>query len=197
MPSLLRISGFLDQLTNRIGKVAAWLLVALMLVIITDVTLRHWFVIGSTKLQELEWHLHGALFLLCIAWAYNTDTHVRIELFSEKWSASARAWIEVLGCSLFLLPYALIVVWFGLDYVEYSILYGESSSSPTGLSNRWVIKATIPAGFTLLALSALSKLIKAATFLFGPTELRPHCGFSIKDTNESTKQTAFKGARDV
>lgn len=197
MHALLSLSNRLDQITNMIGKIAAWLMVALMLVIVADVTLRHWFVVGSTKLQELEWHLHGGLFLLCIAWAYNSNTHVRIELFSEKWSNNQRAWIELLGCGLFLLPYTLIIIWFGLDYVEYSITYGESSSSPTGLSNRWIIKSAIPIGFSLLALSAGSKLIKAGIFLFGPAELKPHCGYKDPDKQENIVVPGAKGAQDV
>lgn len=172
MEHLLVAASSIQRFTSFIGRLAAWLLVPLMLVIVADVTLRHWFVIGSTKLQELEWHLHGALFLMCLAWAFNSGAHVRIELFSEKWSARSKAWVELFGCLAFLLPYSIVVIWFGWDYVEYSIAYGESSSSPTGLTNRWIIKSAIPFGFFMLALSALSRLLTAFVFLFGSDQLK-------------------------
>ena len=177
MQYLLAISKILDSIAIRAGKLAAWLLLALVVVIMLDVTLRHWFVIGSTKLQEMEWHLHGALFLLCLGWTYSANGHVRIELFSEKWSPRVGATVELIGCLLFLLPYIAIIVWFGLDYVDYSIAYNEASSSPTGLSNRWIIKAAIPVGFILLGCSAVSKTIKAFIFLFGPSSLACHTGY--------------------
>ncbi len=167
MTSLLKISRWFRLFADFMGRSAAWLIVALIAVIITDVTLRNWFVIGSTKLQELEWHLHGALFLLALGWAYNRNAHVRIELLSERWSPRTKAWVELLGCCAFLLPYISAVIWFGLDYVAYSIEYNESSASATGLPDRWLIKAAIPIGFAGLGCAAVSKLLQAVVYLFG------------------------------
>lgn len=167
MDSLLKISFGFRRIADIMGRASAWLIVALITVIVFDVTLRNWFVIGSTKLQELEWHLHGALFLLALGWAYNHNAHVRIELFSEKWSAQKKAAVELVGCCLFLLPYIGAVIWFGLDYVNYSIEYNEASPSATGLPNRWLIKAAIPIGFAGLGCAAVSKALQAIIFLFG------------------------------
>ncbi|WP_262696409.1 TRAP transporter small permease subunit [Kordiimonas aquimaris] len=186
MQHILKIADFIDGMAVRAGKLAAWFLIALVIVIMLDVTLRHWFVIGSTKLQEMEWHLHGALFLLCLGWTYSANGHVRIELFSEKWNPRTRAIIELLGCMVFLLPYIATIVWFGFDYVEYSLAYNEASPSPTGLTNRWLIKAAIPVGFLLLACSAFSKALKAIVFLFGSASLAPHTGFSGDKTRKAS-----------
>ena len=103
MERLLSFAAKLERISSAIGRLAAWAIIALVLVIMTDVILRRWFVIGSTKLQELEWHLHGFLFLLCLGWAYTKNAHVRIELVSERLSARTRAWFELVGCILFLL----------------------------------------------------------------------------------------------
>lgn len=177
MDGLLKLAGFLDEAATRLGRASAWLMVALILVIMTDVTLRHWFVIGSTKLQELEWHLHGALFLLALGWAYSRDAHVRIELASERFSPRTKAWVELFGCCLFLMPYVTAVVWFGVDYVGYSLQYDEASPSATGLPHRWIIKAVIPLGFLTLGMAALAKLIHTSVFLFGPEELSHKTSF--------------------
>lgn len=166
METLLQLSRALENVTSKIAKIAVWLIFALMLVIVSDVVLRHWFVIGSTKLQELEWHLHGAAFLLCLGWAYSNNAHVRIELFSEKLSLKKRAYIELLGIALFLVPYIMAVLVFGFDYAAFSWEYGESSASATGLPYRWIIKSTILVGFSLLGLAALSRLLQTFLFLF-------------------------------
>jgi TRAP-type mannitol/chloroaromatic compound transport system permease small subunit len=178
MRTLLSLANQLERLTAFMGRIGAWAIVLLMLVIITDVTLRRWFVIGSTKLQELEWHLHGALFLLCLGWAYSRNTHVRIELVSERLSMRTHAWIELLGCLVFLLPYVTAILVFGADYVSYSIAYNEAPASPTGLPERWIIKAFIPLGFALLGLTAVARVIHAFVFLFGGDEDAARTSFS-------------------
>jgi len=175
---LFALSRHFERVSSLIGRIAVWLLFALMLVIITDVTLRRWFVIGSTKLQELEWHLHGALFLLCLGWAYTKGAHVRIELLSERWSKRTAARIELLGCLFLLVPYVLAILSFGWDYVAYSIAYGENSASATGLPNRWIIKSMIVVGFAVLGLAALSRLLDSIIFLFGPKELASKTHYS-------------------
>ncbi len=189
MATLLKISEWLRRTADLMGRMGAWLIVALIAVIVTDVTLRNWFVIGSTKLQELEWHLHGALFLLALGWAYNRNAHVRIELFSEKWQPRTKVWVELVGCSIFLLPYIAVVIWFGLDYVGYAVEYGEASPSATGLPHRWLIKAAIPIGFMGLGFAALSKQLQAIIFLFGTGEHQRKTEFS-KDNQTSAPRPA-------
>lgn len=179
MEHLLTISLRFRQVADFMGRSSAWLMVGLIVVIVFDVTLRNWFVIGSTKLQELEWHLHGALFLLALGWAYNHNAHVRIELLSEHWRPRKKAAVEFIGCCLFLLPYITAVIWFGLDYVAYSIEYNEASPSATGLPDRWLIKAAIPIGFAGLGCAAISKLLQAFVFLFGSESDQEKTEFSI------------------
>lgn len=171
MITLFKLSRRLEGISSFVGRASVWLMLILILVIVSDVTLRRWFVIGSTKLQELEWHLHGALFLLCLGWAYTKNAHVRIELFAEKFSDRAAAWVEMLGCLLFLLPYITAVLIFGWDYTAYSIEYNEASASATGLPYRWIIKSIIVIGFALLGTAALSKLFDSIIYLFGPKNL--------------------------
>lgn len=182
MEFLLNTAKLLERLNTRVAKISVWLLLALMLVIVTDVTLRRWFVIGSTKLQELEWHLHGALFLLCLGWAYTKNAHVRIELLSEKFSPKGAAVVELCGCLLFLLPYVIAVLMFGFDYAVFSWEYGEASASATGLPHRWVIKSTILIGFALLGLAALARLFESIVFLFGSKRQADATFFAQKST---------------
>lgn len=182
MERLLTIAGGLERFSTHIGRLSAWLSIVLIGVIMTDVVLRRWFVIGSTKLQELEWHLHGFLFLMCLGWAYSKNAHVRIELLSERLSIRSRAWIELGGCALFLLPYVAAVIWFGIDYVAYSLEYNEASPSPTGLTDRWIIKSAIVAGFSVLAVAAVARVLNAVAFLFGAEDIARQTSFHPHET---------------
>lgn len=184
MRSLLALSRILDGIVTGIGKAAAFLFIPMMLIIIYDVTQRKLievdnrfidtvFYFSSTKLQELEWHLHGILFLLCLGFAYARDAHVRIELLRERMQPRTRVWLELLGCLLFLIPYSWLVVRYGWGFAERAWAMGETSAAQTGLAHRWIIKGMLPLGFGLLALAGVSVALKCMLYLFGPPELQP------------------------
>ncbi len=183
--ALLRFAERIEAAVRRIGRQAGWLAPLLMLVIVADVLLRRFFGTSSSKMQELEWHLHGALFLLAMGFAYLEGAHVRIEVLHERFSPRTKAWIEFLGLLLTLLPFCAAIFWFGGDYVLRAILSGETSPSPTGLPMRWIIKSVLLLGFALLALAGLARLLKAGVYLFGPTELSEATGFAHGEAAES------------
>ena len=172
MELLIRVSEGLDRVIIKVGKLAAWAGLALILTTIFDVVTRRFFVLGSTKLQEAEWHFHVILFAFCLGYAYLKDAHVRIDLVREKLSERTQWWIEVAGCLLFLLPYCAMVVYYGINFTERSFATSEVSASATGLSYRWAIKAAIPIGFTILGLAGIAVLLRKIVELFGPEELR-------------------------
>lgn len=178
MQRALALSRQLEAFAVTVGRLAAWLAIPMMIIIVADVILRRYFVIGSTILQELEWHLHGALFLLCLGYAYAKGAHVRIELLHDRFSLRTKAWIELLGCLFFLIPFCIAVIKFGTDFALMSFEAAEISASQVGLAYRWVIKSVLVLGFVLLACAALSRLLRAIVFLFGPPSLAGRTGFS-------------------
>jgi len=167
MTKLLSLAQALIRVTDFFGKIGAWLILPMMAVILFDVIMRHWFNVGSTMLQELEWHLHGALFLLAMAWAYNKNSHVRIELLSEKLNNNVRLYIEVIGIIIFLIPYVLVFIHFGYDYFSLSLANNEVSASQTGLAARYIIKGIMVFGFLLLGLSGVARLLSIIPALAG------------------------------
>lgn len=185
--ALISLANAADRLVVGVGRIASWAMLALMLVILSDVILRRYFVIGSTQLQELEWHLHGALFLLTLAFGYIRGSHVRIELLREHWQPRTKIWVELAGLLLFYLPYCIVVLMFSLDYTAMSISWNESSPSPTGLPMRWIIKSVLVAGFGLLTLTGLAMLLRCTIYLFGPADLKGGAGLEhILEDNPET-----------
>lgn len=179
MKTLLRIDEVTESAIVWIGRVTAWVAILLMIVIVFDVITRRFLVLGSTKLQELEWHIHAVLFLFCLGWAYLKDAHVRIDLVRERLSRRSQLWIELIGCLLFLIPYAFIVIYYGVDWWHRSFEQNEMAASATGLPYRWIIKAALPIGFIILLLSAVGMAFRKIVQLFGPPEL-----IQIVDTKE-------------
>ena len=163
---LLTISKLLDKTVTFFGKFGSWLAIPLIFIIIFDIVTRRFLVLGSTKLQEMEWHLHTSLFLLVLGYAYLKDAHVRIEIVREKYSVKVKAILETLGIIIFLTPYTLLVIYFGIDFVQRSFSLNEVSSALTGLSHRWIIKSFIPIGMLLLFLAGVSLLLKNLIYIY-------------------------------
>ena len=193
MQQLLTASRAIDQFLSTIGRIAAWLLLPMMIVIIVDVITRKFGIltatkdillagemhgahdivnkyITSTKMQELEWHLHAALFLLCMGFGYVKNSHVRIEIVREKFDVYTKSWLEVIGIVIFIFPYTYLLFRFGFNFAERSFDMNEVSAALTGLSHRWIIKAFLPIGMALLFLGALGVLLRNLVFLFGSRE---------------------------
>ena len=165
--SLIGLSSKLDAFLSFMGKIGAWCAIPLIAIIIFDIITRRFFVLGSTKLQEMEWHLHAALFLLALGYGYLRNSHVRIEIIRERFSIKTKAWLEIIGVLFFVLPYSGLIIYFGLDFASRSYDMSEISSALTGLSHRWIIKSFIPVGMLFLWLAGIAVLLRNIVYLLG------------------------------
>ncbi|WP_417728505.1 TRAP transporter small permease subunit [Roseovarius sp.] len=158
---MLKLANRLMRVAEWIGSAAAWLVVPLILTTVFDVVSRRFFVLGSTRLQELEWHFHAALMLLCFGYGYVRNIHVRVDIFHSRFSPRTAAWIEALGCILFLFPYTGLVIYTGFDFAHRSFMQGETSVASSGLSHRWIIKSTLFLGFSLVLIASAGVFLRA------------------------------------
>lgn len=156
-----------DRTVCWLGERASWLWLVLVLVIVFQVAQRYLFGQGSIALEELEWHIYGVAFLLGLGFCLQADRHVRIDVFAEQWSPRTRAWIELVGLVVFLLPFVIAVTYESTVFAYTSWQFGEVSPAPGGLPYRWIIKAFIPLGFLLLGMAGLSRLSRCTAYLFG------------------------------
>ncbi|MGK0297824.1 MAG: TRAP-type mannitol/chloroaromatic compound transport system permease small subunit [Gammaproteobacteria bacterium] len=164
---LNRISSILDCITELTGKFASWLVLFLVIIVSYDVTMRYIFQSGSIAIQELEWHVFSLIFLLGAAYTLKHDDHVRLDLLyqSKFMNDYRRAWVNFLGCLLFLIPFCILVIVSSWHFIHLSYSYNEGSPDPGGLSYRWIIKSAIPLSFTLLLLQGISYSIKSLSYI--------------------------------
>jgi TRAP-type mannitol/chloroaromatic compound transport system permease small subunit len=168
MNALLKVSESLRRLLEVIALAGGWLLVIMALVTSFDVVARKFgFDLPFTKLQELEWHFHAALFSLWMGYCYTINAHPRVDSFTERMTHRGRAWVELVGCLVLALPYIALVSYYSLEFVGKSYVLNEASDSTVGLTHRWVIKGVYAAGLWLVVLGILSVLLRVIVFLFG------------------------------
>jgi TRAP-type mannitol/chloroaromatic compound transport system permease small subunit len=166
MHALLRLSGLIDALTERVGRAAAWLILLTVLISAGNAVVRYAFHWSSNALLEIQWYLFAAVFLLSAGYALKHNQHVRIDVLAGRLSRRAQTWIEVFGTVFFLLPMATLIVWLSWPVFVMSWQSGEVSANANGLV-LWPARALVPAGFALLLLQGVSELIKRVAFLLG------------------------------
>jgi TRAP-type mannitol/chloroaromatic compound transport system permease small subunit len=172
--TLVRLSDQIRRLLERIAFAGGWLLVVLMCVTCFDVLARRfglgvWLGIPGllTPFQESEWWLHTGIFSTWMGYNYVNNAHPRVDSYTENVSFRGRAWLELIGCLLFALPYMMVVCWFSIDHWWQSWLVDEGSESAVGLPNRWIIKGIFVIGLWLVLLAVVSVIMRLVAFLFG------------------------------
>jgi len=178
---LLKTANALYRFLERVADASGWLLIVLMAVTCVDVTFRKFGVVGFpyTKFQEMEWHLHTTIFSLWLGFNYCVNAHPRVDSYTERLGFRAKAWIELAGCLVFALPYTLVLVWYGWDFVGTAWTFNERSDSALGLEYRWIIKGIMYAGFWLLLLGIVSVFLRLVAFLFYKQEADLRIGQSV------------------
>jgi TRAP-type mannitol/chloroaromatic compound transport system permease small subunit len=135
--------------------------------------MRYLFQIGSVALQELEWHLFAIIFLLGAAYTFKHDGHVRVDILyrSHKFNDRQRAYIDLAGSVVFLIPFCLLIIFSSWPFVANSFSMLEGSPDPGGLPYRFLLKACIPLAFALIMLQGIANALQAFLYLKYGTEL--------------------------
>ncbi len=152
----------IERCTEFSGKLVSWLVLIMVLLVSYDVAMRYIFNQGSVAIQELEWHLFALIFLLGAAYTLKHDEHVRLDLFYQSHFSNERirAWINLVGSVVFLIPFCLLIINSSWFFVLQSWSFHEGSPDPGGLPHRWLLKASIPVAFALLFLQAIAEALK-------------------------------------
>lgn len=160
MRVLLFISRWIDAFNRAMGKVASWACLILIGLVAVDVLRRYIFQQTDTWIIELEWHLFALIFLFGAATTLIDDGHVRVDLFYENMASTDRANVNLIGHLIFLVPWSIVMAWLCFFYAWDSFLIQEGSPNPNGLPARYIIKSAMALCFSMLALQAISQLIK-------------------------------------
>ncbi len=126
----------------------------------------------STMLQELEWHVHTALFSLVLGYGFTRNRHVRVDLVRMHLQTKAQALIEFIGTTFFMIPYTIVVIYFCYIFTYDAYITNEVSASLVGMSHRWVIKTVLGVGLIVALLSGIAVWLQTILVLFGSKDMR-------------------------
>jgi TRAP-type mannitol/chloroaromatic compound transport system permease small subunit len=173
MRALLRLSQAIDYLSDKVGYLATWLVLIACVISAANASMRWGFDLSSNAWLEIQWYLFAGMVMLGGAYTLRTNEHVRVDALYSRYSARTRLWVDLLGAIFFLLPMCIVIGWMSWPLFANSYAIGEVSGNAGGLL-RWPVKILIPFGFALLALQALSEIIKRIANLTGDLPLDVH-----------------------
>lgn len=148
-------------IVRTVGRAAAWLVLAMVLLTFLVVTLRYGFNLGWVWMQESVTYLHAAVFMLAAAWTWQVDGHVRVDIFYRKRSPRGKAWVDLLGTIFLVIPVSTYLLIIGWDYVAASWRLLETSSQAGGLPFVYVLKSLVLAMPALLLMQAACSIAES------------------------------------
>ena len=175
----------IDRLTEVVGAIPKYLAVAVIVIGFVNAALRY---IGrfagaqltSNRYIELQWYLYAALFLLAFAYILKHGINVRVDFWFADRSPKVKAWVDLIGNLVGLLPFCVLGLW--VVYPQILRSFGRSpdgtwrtpavweiwerSPDPGGLP-RAPVKALLLVGLGLLLLQGLAEMVKLITVLTG------------------------------
>jgi len=170
METLKRIADRIDALNEWVGRGVSWVTTGLVVVVFGDVVMRYVFNISFVFTQELEWHLFAFIFLIGAGYTLLHDGHVRVDIVYQRLSTKARAWVNLIGCLVFLFPGCVLIIGTSIDFVWESMKILEGSPDPGGIPLRFLLKSCIPIGFVLFGLQGVSLFIRSLLIIKGQAD---------------------------
>ena len=166
MDFLLSLSKRIDAFSEWMGRWVAWLVLFAVLISAANASMRKAFNLSSNGFLEIQWYLFAAVFLLASGYTLLRQEHVKIDVISGRFSKRTQIWIDIVGICVFLLPFTFMISKLAMPLVINAYVTGEVSSNAGGLI-RWPVFALLPLGMLVLAMQAISELIKRIAFLQG------------------------------
>jgi len=123
----------LDRFSGVTGRLTAWLTLLMVIVTFTIVVMRYLFDAGEIWMQESVVWMHAFVFMIGAAYTLQRNEHVRVDIFYRDMSVIDRAWVDLLGVVIFLLPLCIFLAVKAWDFVAVSWALKEVSRESGGL----------------------------------------------------------------
>jgi len=158
---LEKFANMLEQFIDWTGRTVSWLVLAMVLITSAVVLFRYLFDTGWIALQESVSYLHSIVFMIGAAYTLKQNAHVRVDIFYSRLGEAGKAWIDLTGHLLILLPVMLFIIWISWPYVSDSWQIQESSREAGGLPGIYLLKSLIIIMAALLIVQSIALMFRA------------------------------------
>ena len=173
MKALLPLAHAIDKLNDGFGRFAEWAVLLSCFISAGNALVRYGLNLGSNAWLEIQWYLFAAVVMFGASQVLRVNEHVRVDLAYARYSTHGKVYVDIFGLVVFLMPVMVTMVYFSWPLFLDKFHSGEMSQSAGGLI-RWPVALTMPLGFSLLILQAVSELIKRVAWLRHEYEMDTH-----------------------
>jgi TRAP-type mannitol/chloroaromatic compound transport system permease small subunit len=155
----------IDAISTWVGKLAAWLIIALMTVVCVEVFKRYYVNAPTAWIFDGENMMYGTLFMLAGAYTLAQNAHVRGDFLYSSMRPRTQAFLDLILYFVFFIPGIAALVYAGADYAHDSWRILEHSNVTSEGPPVYHFKTVIPIAGALVLLQGLAEIIRCVICL--------------------------------
>jgi TRAP-type mannitol/chloroaromatic compound transport system permease small subunit len=163
----------IDRMSVALGGVAAAIVILLVILMLYDVVMRYAFNAPTVWGNDINTWLMGASFILSIAYAMSTDSHVRVDLLYNDATKHRMRVVDLIGFTLLVLPTVSWITWGLFGHFLEALKSGERSGTGGWNPIVWPFRLVLFVGFMMLTIQIIAEIVKRVLSLAGkPVETK-------------------------
>ena len=155
----------IDGISTWVGKLAAWLIVALMTVVCIEVFKRYFLNAPTAWIFDAENMLYGTLFMLAGAYTLAQNAHVRGDFLYSSMRPRTQAGLDLVLYVVFFLPGIAALIYSGWVFAVESWTINEHSTVTAEGPPVWQFKFMIPLAGVLVMIQGIAEIVRCAVCL--------------------------------
>ncbi|HXR57489.1 MAG TPA: TRAP transporter small permease subunit [Casimicrobiaceae bacterium] len=149
-----------DRISTWSGKLSAWLIIVLMLVVCIEVFKRYMLNAPTAWIYDLNNMLYGTLFMMCGAYTLAQNGHVRGDFLYSSFRPRTQAALDLALYVVFFLPGIVALIYAGEEYASESWRIREHSNVTANGPPVYQFKAIIPIAGALVIVQGIAEIIR-------------------------------------
>jgi TRAP-type mannitol/chloroaromatic compound transport system permease small subunit len=155
-----RLLILVDEINTWVGKIFAWCIVILTLVVSYEVFSRYVLGRPTAWAYDTSYILYGTLFMMAGAYTLARNGHVRGDFLYRQWPSRVQAGLDLVLYFLFFFPGILALIYSGYSFARLSWMMNEHSSFTPGGPPIYPFKSLIPIAGALLLLQGVAEVVR-------------------------------------
>ena len=150
----------IDGISTWVGKLAAWLIVLLMLVVCVEVIKRYALNAPTAWIFDAENMLYGSLFMLGGAYTLAQNAHVRGDFLYSSMRPRTQATLDLILYITFFIPGIAALIYAGTEFAADSWRIGEHSNVTADGPPMYHFKTVMPIAGALVMLQGFAEILR-------------------------------------
>jgi TRAP-type mannitol/chloroaromatic compound transport system permease small subunit len=154
-----------DGVSTWVGKLFAWFMIALMLVVCIEVFKRYILNAPTAWIFDLDSMLYGTCFMLCGAYTLAQNAHVRGDFLYSSMRPRTQAGLDLVLYIVFFIPGIAALIYSGWIFAVESWRINEHSTITADGPPVWQFKFMIPLAGVLVMQQGLAEIVRCVVCL--------------------------------